>query len=265
MKKQFDNILARIMEDLDKGVVPWRKPWCHSPEGIVSHATGHQYSLLNCMLLDGPGEYLTFNQARKEGGHVKKGAKSRRVFFYKPMQVKEKTEDGEEEGVLRTIPVLQQFNVFHIDDCEGVEAKYIGREGIAVSHEGGRAFYSPANDSVTLPKAGEFIDDPHYYSTLFHELAHSTGAPGRLDRDMNGRFGDSSYAREELVAEITAAFVCGRLGLGTDDTVANSAAYIGHWKKALAKDPGAIVWAASRAEKAAKFIMENNVTQGDAA
>lgn len=283
MKSLYEAITERIVEDLKRGVVPWRKPWCSSENGqIVSHATGHGYSLLNSMLLDRPGEYLTFNQAVKEGGHVKKGAKSRQVFFFKqyPVKIGYTDDDGEKAEITATVPLLRQFRIFHIDDCEGiapkyearwkggipirengsdeeaerVAAEYVAREGIDVIHDGDRACYSPATDSVRIPKAGNFAGDAHYYSALFHELTHSTGAPKRLNRDLGGSFGSSDYAREELVAEIGSAFICGRLGLDTKGSRKNETAYIASWLEFLAKDPKAIVWAANRAEKAAKFI-----------
>lgn len=280
MKKQYEEILTRITADLEKGIVPWEKPWCLRGEGIVSHSTGHGYSLLNCMLLDRPGEYLTFAQAKKEGGMVKKGAKSSAIFFYRQIAIR-KDEDGKEPEEPKTVPYLEKFRVFHIDDCEGIEPKYadrwkdvketrengsdedaervargyMEREGIRIFHGGDRACYSPATDSVTLPKAGHFADDASYYATLFHELGHSTGAPERLDRKIRNTFGNSLYAREELVAEICSAFVTGRLGLDTGRTRRNAAAYIQDWKRKLSDDPAAIVWAASRAEKAANLIL----------
>jgi len=122
-----------------------------------------------------------------------------------------------------------------------------------IKHNFGTPCYSPSSDIVSIPTIQYASSPERYYKTLFHELAHSTGHPSRLKRDLTGRFGDASYAREELIAEITAAFLCGTAGI-VDDTIENTVAYLQSWRKVLSNDPKLIVQAANAAQKAADFI-----------
>ena len=270
-------ISDRIIAELEKGQIPWEKPWVSAgADRAVSYSTGKPYSLLNQMILGNPGEYLTFTQIQACGGKVKKGEKSSMVVFWKWLTVKDEQTDEEKE-----IPFLRYFNVFHIDQCEGVPAKhskpadlpadpaqadeaaeqivrdYLKREGITLTHTAGnRAFYRPATDSVTLPEMKQFKNTSEYYSTVFHELTHSTGHAKRLNRLCDTAFfGSESYGKEELVAEIGASALVNRVGLESASSFRNNVAYVQNWLQAIKKDKRMIVSAAGKAEKAVALIL----------
>jgi len=269
----YQEVTNRIMEQLENGLIPWRKPWI-SIGNAISHATGKPYSLLNQMLLGRPGEYVTFKQCQQEGGKVRKGEKSQMVVFWKWIE----TED-EETGEKKEVPFLRYFNVFHIDQCEGLKAKYtqelpqtsanadetaeiiiagyIQRSGVRLLHsEGDRAFYQPLTDSITLPLRAQFRETAEYYSTAFHELTHSTGHTSRLDRlEKTAFFGSEAYSKEELIAEIGAATLVNHAGLETPDSFRNNTAYIQNWLSVLQNDKRFIVSAAGKAEKAVNMIL----------
>ena len=273
----YEAITNRIIDALEAGTIPWRKPWKGGCRYAISHSTGRPYSLLNQLMLgERPGEYLTWKQIHDEGGRVKKGAESQFVVFWKMIEKQDK-DDPEQT---KEIPFLRYFNVFHIDQCEGVSAKYtteaafpdgadtlaaaqdiiydyLGREGVKLSHEeGDRAFYRPATDEVVLPIRKQFISTAEYYSTVFHELTHSTGHPSRLNRlTRPSFFGTEDYSKEELVAEIGAAALVSHVGLETASSFRNSAAYIQNWLTVLKGDKRFIVSASGKAEKAVNLIL----------
>ena len=216
------------------------------------------------------GEYVTFQQAQKEGGRVKKGEKSSMVVFWK-WQTVEDEDTGEEKDV----PFLRYFNVFHIAQCDGIAPKfrasepqiitpaaandaaeavihdYIAASGVKlISRESSEAFYRPSTDTVVLPLIKQFGDTAEYYSTAFHELTHSTGHPKRLNRiTETARFGSASYSREELCAELGASFLLNRLSIETPGSFRNNAAYINHWLGVLKEDKRLLVSAAGQADK----------------
>lgn len=283
-------VTDRIIADLEKGTIPWRKTWVNTAGTAVarSHNDGRVYSLLNQLLLGLPGEYATFLQVQKEGGKVKKGAKSLPVVFYKSI-VKDKEdkngnpvldEDGNPKKIV--IPILRYSNVFHIDETEGLTPKYvINAEPISeevrdekieetiesyLSRSGvhfrkitqNRAYYRPSEDEVVVPQMGQFENAAEYYAAVFHELAHSTGP--RLGREFGSRKSSSeeaadAYSREELVAEISAAVLCNYFNIQTEALMKNTSAYVQGWLKALKDDTKLIIWAASRAEKAVNLIL----------
>ena len=287
-KDVYSDITARIIEQLEKGVIPWRKPWTGINSGAISYATGRPYSIINQIILDRPGEYITFGRCKQEGGRVNKGAKHKDIYLWKVKYIQKKTEDGapmiDENGqpVLAAIPYLRTFAVFHIADCTGIQphfsqdslpataspdetaehvlTDYISRENIKLeSIESDRAYYSPSEDLIHLPLIDQFENTAEYYGTAFHEATHSTGHKSRLNRfDGTGAaaaFGSTSYSKEELVAEIGAASILNTIGLETKSSFNNSAAYIQSWLNALKNDKRMIVSAAARAEKAVKLIL----------
>jgi antirestriction protein ArdC len=273
-------VTDRIVQQLEKGVVPWRKPWTGVRSGAISGATGKPYSLLNQMLLAKAGDWYTWNQIQALGGKVRKGEKSSMVVFWKQTPVKDE-DPATGEQIERMIPVLKYFNVFHIDQLDGFEAKtidpeaidpatdtaadaiiagYIQRSGVELEHrKGDEAFYSPAVDRVVLPLREQFPSMAEYYSTAFHELTHSTGHSSRLDRiSRRAFFGNEDYSREELVAEIGAAALLNHCQIETADSFKNSAAYIQSWLRALRNDKKLIVSAAGAAAKAFELITGTN-------
>lgn len=282
----YAEITDRIIAEMEKGIIPWTKPWVGTG-GAISYESGRPYSLLNQILLGKPGEYLTFNQVQKNGGKVKKGAKSKFVVFWKFIEKAQADKDGnmvkDSNGlpIMKSIPFLKYYNVFHIEDCEGIEPKhtkdlsenkftpiekaekvlneYIAREHIDLIFEAGdRAFYRPSTDEIHLPTKEQFITSEGFYETAFHESVHSTGHPKRLNRIAIGAgaagFGSEDYGKEELVAEIGSCAILNQLGIETEKSFRNNASYIQNWLQALKNDKRMIVSAAGKAEKAVEMI-----------
>lgn len=268
-------VTDRIIQQMEQGILPWAKPWGGVADGAYSGTTGKPYSLLNQMILNKPGAYYTFSQIHKLGGCVRKGEKSQMVVFWKQIPVKEKnTLTGEVKESL--IPMLRYYNVFHIDQCEGICTPnvaqeqlhtdedadsiikaYLDRSGVElIQRISDEAYYSPSRDCVVLPLPEQFKSMEERYSTAFHELAHSTGHQSRLDRlRATVHFGNESYSKEELVAEITATALMNYTGLETKGTFRNSTAYIQNWLTALRNDKRLIVSASGAASKAFEYII----------
>ncbi|MGN0772229.1 MAG: ArdC family protein [Candidatus Ventricola sp.] len=277
MKDIYQAITDRITAQLEQGVIPWHKPWIISGKACaISRSTGKPYSLLNQLILGKPGEYVTFAQIKQEGGRIKRGAKAQFVVFWKWIE----QEDKDNPGEVKKIPFLRYYNVFHLDDCDGLQPKhktaaaqplepdvaadaiisdYLTRSGVKLEHiPGDRAFYRPSTDTVVLPEMEQFAGLAEYYSTAFHELTHSTGHASRLNRlTATAHFGNEEYSKEELVAEIGAAALVNHAGLETSSSFRNSAAYVLSWLKALQNDKRLIVSAAGQAEKACSLILNN--------
>jgi len=268
----YKEVTDRIIAEMETGLIPWQKPWV-AAGGCISYATGKPYSLLNQMLLGRPGEYATFKQVQQAGGYVKKGQKASMVVFWKWIE-----QEDEETGEKKEIPFLRYYNVFHIDQCEGLKVRhtkplpqtanadqtaetiiceYLKTSGVKVNHEqGDRAFYSPAADSITLPLLAQFKETAEYYSTAFHELTHSTGHRSRLNRlDKVAAFGSEDYSKEELIAEIGASALVNVSGLETKKSFRNNAAYVQNWLQVLKSEKRFIVSASGKAEKAVALIL----------
>lgn len=268
----YGEITNRIIAEMEQGEIPWRKPWMASGLAI-SHTTGKPYSLLNQMLLGRAGEYLTFKQVHAEGGYVRKGERAKMVVFWKWLE-----KEDEETGEVSQIPFLKYYNVFHIDQCEGITAKhvtsmpdvveadaeaetiiadYVKREGVTIENqEGNNAYYQPLTDRIVLPLMKQFKETAEYYSTAFHEMVHSTGHEKRLNRlDAPAHFGSEDYSKEELIAEIGAAALVNHCKLETSQSFRNNSAYIQNWLSVLKNDKRFIVSAAGKAEKAVNYIL----------
>ena len=278
-KSVYEMVTDRIIEQLEQGVIPWQKPWTSVRSGAFNRISKKPYSLLNQMLLKFDGEYATFKQWSDLGGHVRKGEKSEIVVFWKIQPVEEEKEDGTK--VVKQIPLLRYYNVFHISQVDGVEPlqeeelhdiepiekaenllhDYWTRENITVKHkEGNRAYYSPTLDMICLPLFEQFNDSSEYYSTAFHESVHSTMNEHRCNRteDRKGKlvaFGSEEYSKEELVAEIGSANLMNIIGIETNKSFRNSSAYIKNWLSVLRNDVKFIVSASSKAEKAVNYIL----------
>ena len=272
----YGTITDHIITALEQGTIPWRKPWTGIGPGCISYSTGKPYSLLNHLLLGGvSGEYITFNQAIAAGGHVRKGEKSHTVVFWKPIE-KENPDTGEKERHF----ILRYYNVFHLDQCEGIDPRwaisvkqasdlqpdqkadqviqdYVARSGVRLSiTASASAYYNPSEDQVVVPELSQYEHLEEFYSTTFHELTHSTGHVSRLNRiTESAAFGSETYSAEELVAELGSAFLVNHVGLETVQSFNNSAAYIAGWLSVLKNDKRLIVTAAGKAEKAVRYIL----------
>lgn len=287
MNKVYEIVTQKILEKIQEAaasgkVLPWQKPWtpANTPTNYVS---GRPYRGVNLMLLDG-GEYLTWSQLCDLQKHdpalrLRKGSKSHMVVYF---SFKESTKDvvtasGAIEQKEVRIPFLRYYKVFSSADVEGLKPhpkqakrehqpieeaervmeRYITREGLRVRYlRGDKACYSPVSDEVTLPPREYFEDINEFYSTAFHELGHSTGAASRLGRlKPFVCWGDENYGKEELVAELTSAMVCGHCGIDASSTIHNSAAYVHNWMDAIRGDVTMVVSASSKAQRAADFIL----------
>jgi antirestriction protein ArdC len=275
----YQVITDRVITLFEQGVIPWQKPWQSEqllPQNLISRKAyrGVNVFLLHAMMYESPF-WLTYKQAQELGGNVKRGEKSCPVVFWKWLDV-------DEDNERKRVPFLRYYSVFNIAQCEGIEAHVPKTEQTKREHnpiEAGerivlampsrpeikhgldRAFYSPSGDFVGMPLPGQFRSGQDYYSVLFHELTHSTGHESRLNRKgVNGAdgewsaFGSQSYSKEELVAEMGAAFLCGQAGI-VERTLDNSAAYIGAWLARLKDDRRLVVQSAAQAQKAADFIL----------
>lgn len=267
-----------IIERLEAGVVPWQMPWKNGggmPRNLVSKKTyrGFNFWYLLSFNFENP-LFLTFNQVKDLGGTIKKGSKSFQVVFWK---MREYTK----EGVTEEVPMLRYYRIFHIDSVEGIDpAKIPSNEShdhefdpiaecdrlVEFWHDSpkielgkSKACYIPSLDKVEMPNPRTFYKDENYYSVLFHELTHSTGHRSRLNRHEkfpNHHFGSKDYSQEELVAEMGAAYLCGICGI-ENATIDNSAAYIQSWLKKLKNDNKFVMMAASYAQRAVDYILDN--------
>ena len=290
-----DHVTGLIIDQLSKGVVPWRKGWVSQGGAPLSLQTGRPYQGVNALILSIVGMdysrplWVTYANARKLGGHVRKGEKSTVVVYAKQVTKAEKLESGEERT--RSFFMYKADHVFNVDQCENLElpAKYVideKREPVDVLpamdqlwagyanrpelfyKEQGSAFYSPSADSITLPALNQFINEREHAYTMAHEIIHSTGHQSRLDRwktadEKPGAFGCESYAKEELIAELGACMMLSSIGIDFD--LQNSGAYIKNWLQALQDDSSLILKASSKAQAAANYVLGIKVEETVAA
>ena len=281
----YQEVTDRIVKLLEEGTVPWRNPikrgsgdgW---PKNLQS---GKGYRGINVFLLAvrawesgfSSDFWLTFKQAKAKGGAIRKGEKSSLVIFWKQIE-KEDKETGEEIK----LPVLRHYNVFNVEQCDNIDAPDApvpdsetvpfepldAAETIVTDYDrgppiefgGNRACYRPKSDVVIMPQPDDFTDRESYYATLFHELSHSTGHSSRLDRGLDTNltpFGSPDYSREELIAEMSAAFLSAAAGI-SPPTIEQSAAYLDNWCKALKGDKRLVVNAAGAAQKSTDWILD---------
>lgn len=291
MCKIYDVINSKIMELLQQGTVPWRKMWHTATNYPMNLVSGREYRGVNVFMLvcqeySSP-YWLTFKQVVDNGGYVRKGEKSTPVIFWKWLDKWNAADDDVDTVTVNgKIPMLRYYSVFNLEQVEGITAPpspetttnpfspiHRAQEIIAgmplppdIRHGGNKACYSPMLDYVKLPAPVAFESPEEYYNTLFHELAHSTGHPSRVGRKgimEPAYFGSHEYSKEELVAEMGAAFLCGHSGI-EQKTFENSAAYIQGWLKALKNDKTLLVHAAAQAQKAADYILNRKEVEEEA-
>jgi antirestriction protein ArdC len=280
----YSIITERVVALLQQGTIPWQKPWQGAelaPQNLISRKPyrGVNVFLLHAMSYTSPF-WLTFKQAQELGGHVRKGEKSCPVVFWKWLDVENKG-----AGKTERVPFLRYYSVFNAAQCEGIDGHVPSVNGATrehspvetaerivqgmpqrplIKHGQAQAFYHPTDDFVGLPNPEQFRSGEGYYTVLFHELTHSTGHESRLARKgvtgSDGQwsaFGSNPYAKEELVAEMGSAFLCGQAGI-VERTIENSAAYVASWLSRLKDDCKLVVQAAAQAQKAADFILAVN-------
>lgn len=277
----YQDVTNSILEQLEAGTKPWKADWKGASVQMPHRVTGEAYRGINIVLLWMSAQqsgftgrtWMTFNQAKELGGKVRKGAKGTRIVFFKKITVADRDAPAGEDDT-KQIPMLRTYVVFNSDQIEDLPAKYAsapivpvqGLErdraaeaalrscGAEIVEHGGRAFYTPATDIVTMPDFERFTSSSGYLATLAHELCHWTGHKSRFDRF--GKNDKPSYAFEELVAELGAAFIGSKLGI-VGEHIDNHSAYLASWLKVLKDDKRAIFRAANLAQAAADMVLAN--------
>jgi antirestriction protein ArdC len=272
----YAEVSARICAELERGAAPWVKPWsatagANTPCNAVSN---RPYSGTNTVLLwmaQAIGyrtpRYLTFKQALEVGGSVRKGERGTKVYFVKQLQVLD-----DEEDTARVVPMMREYTVFNVDQCEGLPGRvmsvgetksrhldqrdptigaFLACSGADIREGFGEAYYRPGDDFISMPRFEAFRSAAHFYGVAFHELGHWTGHKSRLDRDLRSRFGERAYAAEELVAELCSAFLSAEFSIDGD---LRHAGYIASWIGLLKADPRSFFTACGKAQAAADYL-----------
>ncbi|NVO07424.1 MAG: DUF1738 domain-containing protein [Rhodoferax sp.] len=279
----YQAVTDRIVAALEAINIPWISPWNVSPEQTIpaNLSSGHKYRGINVLLLNMTqiahgyplNRWLTFQQARGLGGCVRKGEHGSTVVFFKMLDIEGRGAGaGKLQPDRKVIPLLRSFTVFNAAQIEGLpdaltassvpvtaftpneaaEAVLVA-SGATIQHGGARAFYRPSDDTIALPDKAAFVSPERYYNVALHELTHWTGHATRCNRPLLGRQHIESYAFEELVAEMGAAFLSNHVGINTE---LQHASYIESWLQALKSDKRLIFSAASAAQKAADFLLK---------
>ncbi len=278
----YEEITNKILKQLDEGIVPWKKPWVGG--GPSNYYSGKQYRGVNVLVLaidqwaggHTSNKWLTYRQAKTLKGYVKKGQRGSTIVFWKFIDKEKEVEvDGETELIIDRIPLMRSYTVFNVEQCEGLPAEdkmpeirlLQSAENIKeaysdcppIQYGAGRAFYSITKDMIGMPAAESFDSVEEHYSTLFHEMIHSTGHKAKLNR-FSGEviaMGAGSYSKEELVAELGAAFLCATADQDiSEKTIENSAAYIDGWRRKISQDKRLVVTAAGAAQRATDYILK---------
>lgn len=279
-----DKVLGQILEMMEGGKIPWRCPWKLRDERATNLLTKEVYRGFNAFwlgLLGGSKYWLGMQQANQLGGRVRKGEPGTPIIFPRLKKVTEKGTDGEESERV----ALSGFSgayVWNLNQIDGIEAPQEPQTEVQefnpieeaeniisgmpdapeISYGGSSACYLPKQDVVRLPMKADFESEAQFYSAAYHELAHSTGSLTRLNRKAitePSRFGSHEYSKEELIAEFAASYLCTEAGIERA-TIQNSAAYIQSWVRALKDDKTMLFFAATQAERAAKYIL--NIKEG---
>ncbi|MCF6283572.1 MAG: ssDNA-binding domain-containing protein [Candidatus Hydrogenedentes bacterium] len=285
-KDVYERVTARILEDLEKGVRPWMRPWnAEHAAGCISRPLRHNgmpYAGVNVIMLWSEASekeytapiWMTFRQAKALHGQVRKGEHGSFVVYANTVTKKEQDEETGDE-VERKIPIMKGYTVFNVEQIDGLPDRYYRTEeepsieeserdklldaffastGAEIRHGGNKAYYRVGSDYIQMPPFPFFRDKESYYATLAHESAHWTRHPARLNRSFGRkRFGDEGYAMEELVAELSSAFLAADLGF-VPEVREEHAAYIASWIGVLRNDKRAIFTAAAHAQRAVAFL-----------
>ena len=272
MPTPYDVITENIIKRLEAGIVPWHRPWVGSQNAPTNLVSRKPYRGINPLILASAGYaspfWLTFKQAQSLKGSVRKGEHGQKIVFWNVGE-REKTDGSKERSFL-----LRYYTVFNALQCDGLTIPeletrtnnpILTAENIALGYSGptldwtsSGAWYRPATDHISMPPKATFKSSEAIYATLFHEMGHSTGHASRLNREgiaKHNGFGSELYSKEELIAEMTSAFLCADAGIDTEGILDNSAAYLASWIKVLKGDSKLIVSAAAGAQKAAGLIL----------
>lgn len=277
MENAYEIITKKIIEKIEKeGVLPWKKPW-GSFGSAVNYVTQKRYRGINQWILE-PGEYLSFLGITQQKGKLAKGSKGNQIIFFKMLEVEDR-----KTGKPKDIPFAQITTIFNImntnlkprrqpsvifnhdpiERAEEVVQQYVAAGGPRIKTGSERACYIPSLHLVEMPDISRFKRVEDYYTTLFHELTHSTMSVLNRQPAKPAPFGSEDYSKEEAVAQIGAELLCSEVGIQSD--IDNSSAYIKGWIQALKNDSKLIISAASAAEKAVQYILSSQVSQGLAA
>lgn len=281
----YQQVTDRIISLLERGTVPWRKPWSAGqgmPKNLVSKKEyrGVNTLLLGCQNYSSP-YWVSYRQATEHfKGHIRKGEKSSICIFYKML---DKQCDENANAANNRIPMLRYYNLFNLEQCEGISAPPDPGDTVnpftpieraeqiiagykdrpEISYGGNIASYSPASDKIRMPNEYTFERSESFYQILWHEFGHSSGSKNRLARkevmEVN-RFGSDPYASEELVADLCSSFLCAHAGI-SNETVELSASYLAGWLSVLRQDKRMILSVSAKAQAAADYILGRHHTE----
>jgi antirestriction protein ArdC len=267
----YQQVTDQIIKQLEQGATPWVKQWNGSSSADHNAVSKKGYNGINTLILamsaaaNGfkSNQWATYKQWLELGGQVRKGTKGTTIIFYSPVSGSKVNAEGEEKSYHYVLKSYSVFNADQIDGYTPVAAPVKTFNSIAalealatdsgaiIKHGGDRAFYSPSEDFIQMPHKTDFTNEAAYYATLLHEMAHWSGNASRLNRDLSGRFGNEAYAAEELIAELSAAFLCAEYQIDGD---LRHAGYIASWLRILKNDNKAVFKAAALAQKSADYI-----------
>lgn len=283
----YQVVTNQIIQLLERGTIPWKQQWhdMGSPMNAVTKRPyrGINFLFLSCMAYEDP-RYLTFKQITERGGVVKRGEVGHLVVYWQIKNQKPKTED-EETSSGKPKLLLRYYKVFNVGQCANLPASISSLplyeldralvpqptcEAIVLGmpnppkivHKDAQAYYNPSNDLVNMPKIKRFTSDAGYFSTLFHELIHSTGHASRIGRELTtwDHMRSDSYSLEELIAEIGACFLNACTGIATEQ-IENNAAYINGWLSRLKGDKRFIMQASAKAQQAVDYILGTSLQE----
>ncbi|WP_028795349.1 ArdC family protein [Thalassobaculum salexigens] len=284
----YRSVTSRIIEELERGAAPWLKPWKtgRSGSGLMPRnaATCRPYRGINIPILWDAADqggfpihaWMTLRQANERGGHVRRGERGTPIVLVKRHGPKEEDGEPDEKATTRSQAMLRTYTVFNVSQIDGIGDEFLSQSapeplpvrlrhawafvsatGADIRYGFDGAWYAPAPDYIAMPAVEAFVDPESVLATVCHELGHWSGAKHRLDRDLSGRFGSRNYAAEELVAELTSAFLCAELGVEGE---LRHAGYIDHWIALLREDQRAIFTAAAKASQSADYLHSQQPT-----